>query len=278
MTTIALLGAGGKMGYRLAMNLKGTEYDVLHVEVSEEGRQRLKDEVNVSCVEQKEAIPKADAVILAVPDRLIGKILSTFIDDLKPGSAVIMLDAAAPHGGNIPMRDDLTYFVTHPCHPPIFNDETSPEARQDYFGGIAAKQHIICGMHQGPDEHFKMCEDIGRTIYKPVMNSHRCSIEQMVILEPGLSESVGATFAMALAEAVDETVRRGVPRDAAEDFILGHLTILLAVAFQKLPGARLSDGCMLAIDEAKPLIFQNGWVENIFNQKTIDAAVASICE
>jgi hypothetical protein len=36
-----------------------------------------------------------------------------------------MLDAAAPHAGELPERDDITYFVTHPCHPPIFNDETT---------------------------------------------------------------------------------------------------------------------------------------------------------
>ena len=33
MTKIALLGAGGKMGVRLATNLKGSRFDVDHVEV-----------------------------------------------------------------------------------------------------------------------------------------------------------------------------------------------------------------------------------------------------
>ena len=42
MTKIALLGAGGKMGVRLATNLEGSRFEVDHVEVSEEGRQRLK--------------------------------------------------------------------------------------------------------------------------------------------------------------------------------------------------------------------------------------------
>ena len=36
---------------------------------------------------------------------------------------MIVLDAAAPHAGNMPVREDVTYFVTHPCHPPIYNDE-----------------------------------------------------------------------------------------------------------------------------------------------------------
>ena len=44
-----------------------------------------------------------------------------------------MLDAAAPHAGELPERDDVTYFVTHPCHPPIFNDETELEAKTRLF-------------------------------------------------------------------------------------------------------------------------------------------------
>lgn len=277
MTTIALFGAGGKMGVRLSTNLKGSPYRVLHTEVSEAGRQRLKEATGLDCVDQAEALAQADVVIMAVPDRLIGRILSTFVDDLKPGTAVIMLDAAAPHAGTLPKRDDITYFVTHPCHPPLFNDETEPEAKKDYFGGIAAKQHIICGLHQGPEAHYKLCEDIARVIYKPVMRSHRCTIEQMAILEPALSESVGATFAMALAEASAKAASMGIPREAADDFLLGHMTILLAVAFGIQPNGRFSDGCLLAIEEAKPEIFRDGWLDRIFDPKAIKASVESIC-
>ena len=41
MTTIALLGAGGKMGVRLATNLMDTRFTVSPVEPSEAGRDRL---------------------------------------------------------------------------------------------------------------------------------------------------------------------------------------------------------------------------------------------
>ena len=47
---IALIGAGGKMGARLAANLVGSDYDVAYVEVSEAGRARLKEPVGVDCV------------------------------------------------------------------------------------------------------------------------------------------------------------------------------------------------------------------------------------
>jgi hypothetical protein len=163
------------------------------------------------------------------------KILKTFVKDLRSGAKVVMLDAAAPHAGELPEREDITYFVTHPCHPPIFNDETDPKAITDYFGGVHAKQHIVCALMQGPESHYAECEEIARQIYKPVMRAHRCMVEQLAILEPALSETVGATFALTLREAADEAVRRGAPRQAAIDFIIGHLNIELAIAFGIFP-------------------------------------------
>ena len=278
MSKVALMGAGGKMGVRIASNLMKSVHDVLHVEIDPAGQQRLKDETGLDCVGQGQALNNAEAVILAVPDRLIGKVLKGFVDDLKPGTAVIMLDAAAPHAETLPKRDDITYFVAHPCHPPLFNDETESDAKKDYFGGIAAKQHIICALAQGPDEHYAICERIARDFYRPVMRSHRCTIEQMAILEPALSESVGATFAKVLKDATDEAARRGVPYQAAEDFLLGHLTILLAVAFGVQPGGKLSDGCLLAISQAEPVIFKDGWLDKIFAPEAVKASVRSICK
>ena len=278
MTKVTLMGAGGKMGVRLATNLMGSDHDVLHVEIDPVGKQRLKDETGIDCVNQNQALREAEAVILAVPDRSIGKVLSGFVNELSSGTAVIMLDAAAPHAETLPNRDDITYFVAHPCHPPLFNDETAPDAKKDYFGGIAAKQHIICALAQGPEEHYAMCEKIARDFYRPVMRSHRCTVEQMALLEPALSESVGATFAKVLKDATDEAARRGVPYQAAEDFLLGHLTILLAVAFGVQPGGKLSDGCMLAISEAEPVIFRDGWLDQVFAPEAVKASVKSICE
>ncbi len=52
MPTIALLGAGGKMGVRLAKNLKGSRFEVRHVEVSEAGRERLRSEGGLACMDQ----------------------------------------------------------------------------------------------------------------------------------------------------------------------------------------------------------------------------------
>ncbi len=278
MTKIALLGAGGKMGVRLATNLRDSRFDVDHVEISEEGRERLKAAVGVECIEQGQAISSANVVVMAVPDRAIGKILKTFYTDLRPGTAVVMLDAAAPHAGELPERDDITYFVTHPCHPPIFNDETELEAKRDYFGGVRAKQHIVCALMQGPEEAYSLCEEVARTIYAPVMRSHRCTVEQMAILEPALSETVGAAFCMALRDATEEAIRRGVPRQAAIDFIIGHLNIELAIAFEIAPGGKFSDGALQAIEKAKPVIFKEDWLDRVFAPEAVLASVKDICD
>lgn len=275
MTTVALLGAGGKMGVRLASNLAKSPYEVKHVEVSEAGRQRLKEAIGVDCVERDAALADAEVVILAVPDALISKILKGFVDKLKPGTAVVMLDAAAPHAGELPERGDLTYFVTHPCHPSIFNMEPA-EKRIDRFGGEKAEQHIVCALMQGPEEHYALCEGVARAIYQPVGRSHRCTVEQMAILEPALSETVCATFCYALRQAVDKAASLGVSREAAFDFVMGHLNIELAVIFEIQQG-RLSDGALKAIDEGQKAIFQADWLDRVFDPKAILQSVRSIC-
>lgn len=278
MSKLALLGAGGKMGLRLSSNLCKTSYDVSHVEVSEQGRAALFSTLGVNCVPMQEALQGADVVVLAVPDRLIGKILHEIIGDVQTGALVVMLDAAAPHAGALPHRRDISYFITHPCHPPIFNDETDPTARSDYFGGVQAKQHIVCALMQGPEAHYAAGEAVARAIYAPVMTAHRCTVEAIAILEPALSETVGATFAMVLREATDMAVSKGVPRDAAKDFILGHLNIELAIAFEVFPNGKFSDGALKAIEEARPKIFKDGWMERVFDKDEILKSVRSICE
>ncbi len=278
MTRIALLGAGGKMGVRLATNLRGSRFAVDHVEVSEPGRERLRSLVGAECVELDEALGRADVVVMAVPDRMIGKIAHQIIDKVRPGTAFVVLDAAAPHAGEMPKRDDVTYFVTHPCHPPLYNDETDPAAKRDVFGGVLAKQHIVCALMQGPEEHYALGEEIAREIYKPVMDAHRCTVEQIAILEPALSETVAITLCIALREATDEAVRRGVPHKAAVDFVMGHINIGLAIAFGIFPEGRFSDGALHAIAQAKPVIFRDDWKERVFDPQAVLQSVRDICD
>jgi hypothetical protein len=274
MTTIALFGAGGKMGYRLSTNFRGSPYTVRHVEVSEAGRERLKSGLGFEAISPEKALDGADVVILAVPDTAIGKVAAGIDKLLAPGTMVVVLDAAAPFAGHLPKRPDLTYFVTHPCHPPIFNDETDPEAKRDYFGGVKAKQHFVSALMQGPEEDYAKGEAIAKIIWAPVMRSHRVTVEQLALLEPGLSETVCASLLVVMKEALDEVVARGVPRQAALDFLLGHMNVLGAVIFGQTNGV-FSDACNKAIEFGKPALMRDDW-KRVFEPQEIAASIQRI--
>jgi len=271
---IALFGAGGKMGVRLSRNLQKTSYRVAHVEPGAAGRQRLVDELGIQCVDTDQALDNVDVVILAIPDTLIGKVAAEIAPKLRAGTMVMTLDAAAPFAGHLPDRKDLTYFVAHPCHPKIYNDETSEEARRDYFGGLHAKQSITSALMQGPDEAFELGEAVAKAIYAPILRSYRLTVEQMALLEPGLSETVAATLLQVMRDAMDEVVRRGVPHDCARDFLLGHMNILGAVIFNEIPGA-FSDACNKAITFGKPRLMRDDWLK-VFDREEIAESIRRI--
>ena len=183
MVKIALFGAGGKMGVRSARNLLNSDFEVAHVEISDAGQARLKAETGEDCVPAEQALKGADAVVLAVPDTAIRAASHAIIDMVEPGTMVICLDAAAPFAGHLPKRDDITYFVTHPCHPPIFNDEETPEGRNDHFGGIAARQGIVNALMQGPEAHYALGESIGREAELLFAGLRRAGVRATVILQ-----------------------------------------------------------------------------------------------
>ncbi|MFN0193208.1 MAG: phosphogluconate dehydrogenase C-terminal domain-containing protein [Aestuariivirga sp.] len=274
MPKLALFGAGGKMGMRLGRNLKSSNYQVAPVEVSAQGQARLKDQLGWDAVDSGSALKGAEIVVLAVPDTAIGKVAHGIVDSLEPGAMVVILDAAAPYAGHLPKRGDITYFVTHPCHPPIFNDETQMEAKLDRFGGIAAKQAIVCCLMQGPESDYARGEAVAKTIWAPVMRSHRLTVEQLALLEPGLAETVVASLLDVMREAMDEVVRRGVPEQAARDFLLGHMNILGAVIFKEQPGV-FSDACNKAIQFGKPVLMRDDW-KRVFEPDEIAASIQRI--
>ena len=272
--SIALFGAGGKMGVRLSGNLRKSAYQVRHVEVGEAGRKRLKDELGIECVSVDAALDGVDVVILAVPDTLIGKLAAEIAPRLAAGTLVMTLDAAAPFAGHLPKRADLTYFVAHPCHPSIFAPEVHVAGAPDYFGGVSAPQSIVSALMQGPDDAFALGEDIAKTIFQPIVRSYRVTVEQMALLEPGLSETVCATLLDVMREAMDEVVSRGVPAEAARDFLLGHMTILSAVIFKQIPG-QFSDACNKAITFGKPRLMRDDW-KAVFNGNEIAESIERI--
>src|SRR4051794_4150607 len=95
--TVVIVGAGGKMGARAAAKI-GNEprYSVLMCE-SDSGKARRLEEQGFHVTPLDDALAVADFVLLAVPDAVIGRIASDAAPRMKPGSTLIMLDAAAAY-------------------------------------------------------------------------------------------------------------------------------------------------------------------------------------
>lgn len=258
MTKVALIGAGGKMGCRLTDNLKNSAYEMSYVEISPAGLERLVQR-GITATSAEECVPQADIVILAVPDIYIGQVATNLLAQFKSGAIIVTLDPAAAVGGHLPHRADITYFVSHPSHPSVFNWEEDKKRHFDYFGGIAAHQAIVCSLMQGPEEHYQIGEELAKTMYAPVTRSHRITVEQMAILEPGLAETFLGAVVFTMREAMDEVIQMGVPKEAVFDFFMGHINIDLALCFDQIPGGVFSDACYKAIQIGKPLIFKEDW-------------------
>ena len=276
MITVALMGAGGKMGMRIARNLRRKQnYRPLYVEIDEEGKRSITN-LGLTVTPQKEALDKADVVILAVPDRLIQSICSDIVPKVKSGTIIIGLDPAAAYAGALAERDDITYFIAHPGHPPLFVDEADPEASRDFFGGDKRQQHIVCALHQGPEEDYQKGETIARDIFSPVLRAHRVNVEQMAILEPALVETLLATCLTILREGLDEVVKMGVPQEAAYDFFYGHMRAIGAAVFGEVD-TPLSDGAKLAVTEAMGKIFRPDW-KQVLSIESLKESVRSITQ
>lgn len=254
---VALIGAGGKMGGRIADNLKKEDYKVLYCEKAEAGIARLREK-GLEVIPAEQAIPQADLIILAVPDALMGKISGELVPLARPGATIILLDPAAAAANELTVRDDLNYVVCHPCHPQLFSEQPSDEARKDFFGGIAAIQDVVVALMQGAEEAYQSGERLIRKIFAPVENTHRITVDQMAVLEPAMAEVVGAAAATLLREAMDEAVKAGVPKEAARAFMLGHASSCVAITFDAV-AAQFSDACKIAIRYGYENVFKPDW-------------------
>ena len=274
MTRIALMGAGGKMGFRIAKKIKGLgEYAVRYVEITPAAIERLKG-LGVAVAPQDEAVSDADVVILGVPDVVIGKISAEIVPQLKPGAMLLGLDPAAAYAEVMPVRKGISYFVTHPCHPSVFGSDPDIRAVNDYFGGIASMD-IVCALYRGPESDYPRGETIAKVIFSPVRRSFRITIEQMAILEPALVETFALTLVGAMTEAVDEAAKMGVPTEVAKSFLWGHVRTEMAAMFG-VADFTVSDGAKQAMAEAKDIIFKPDWKKNVFDVSRIKETVRRI--
>jgi hypothetical protein len=273
-TKIVLIGAGGKMGLRLTHNLINSVYEVFYIEVNPQGIEKLMDK-GITVSETAAVIPTADAVIFAVPDVALGGVTETYIPKMKKGALVVTLDPAAALAGKLFNRADISYFITHPTHPSIFNWEPVEENMKDHFGGIAAKQSIVCSLMRGTMEDYLKGEELSCTFYAPVSRSHRITVEQMGLLEPALVETLASTCIYVIREGLNEVIKRGVPAEAARDFLLGHLRIQMAVLFNELPGAVFSDAANKALQRGLKEFIKEDW-RKVFEPDNVKDQIESI--
>ena len=274
MEKITLIGAGGKMGMRLTRNLKNSPFEMSYVEISQQGIEKL-NEFGVQISDGALVVPESDVVILAVPDVALSKVSASIIPQMKPGALLMTLDPAVARAGRLFLRDDVSYFIAHPSHPSVFNWEPTPEAQADFFGGLLAKQTIVCALMQGPETAYNLGETVAKTMYAPVSEAFKITMEQMALLEPALVETLSSSCLDLVREGMEEIIKRGVPAEAARAFLLGHINIQLAVLFKELPNAVFSDAANKALQRGRSILFKDDW-KQIFEPENVLQQVIDI--
>ena len=89
-----------------------------------------------------------------------------------------------------------------------------------------------------------------------------------------MAETVTACCLTVIREAMDEAIRRGVPPEAARDFLLGHVNIPLAIIFGEI-SSPFSDGAKLIIEYGKRRIFRPDW-KGVFEPDSVKEQVKTI--
>lgn len=271
--TIAVIGAGGKMGMRVSNNLVRTAHTVFYSENSPAGQERVL-EAGRELTATEDAVVAADIVVLAVPDLALGPVTAHIVPLLKSGAIVLTLDPAAAYAGLLATRDDVIQAVAHPCHPSIFLQRTTPEEYADTFGGIAAPQDAIAAIESDDEAKRAIVEATVRAIYAPVIDVHWVTVKQLAQLEPTLVETVACMIGALLKEALDEAVNTmGVPEPAARSILLGHTQVALA---NGLRGDNpFSDACLIAMDYGREAIIKDDW-KKIFRDDELDKNLAKM--
>ncbi|MUW13369.1 semialdehyde dehydrogenase [Halorubrum sp. CBA1125] len=277
--SVTLMGAGGKMGCRITDRLKDNDrYEMRYVEPGEQGRERLADR-GLSAQSTDAALDGTDIVVMAVPDELIGSITDDVVPKVDSGTMIVLLDPAAAYARVLHDREDVTYFLTHPCHPSFFTAETSMDDEDtDWFGGQGRdRQDIVCALHQGSDDEYSKGEAIARDMYAPVRDAHRVTTEQMALLEPALVETLLGTCLDVICDGYERVVEMGVPEDAARAMLFGHLRIELGITFG-YTDFPFSDGAQQAIENAKKEIFQPDWEDRVFGTQNVRESAEMIAD
>jgi hypothetical protein len=269
-SSVAIIGAGGKMGTRICANLRRHSYKLFVVENAKQGTARLRED-GMNVTPAVDCVPESDFVVFAVPDARMSAVTHEIVPLMKAKSIAILLDPAAPYEGEMMIRGDCSFVVTHPCHPPLFGEEDTREARKDYFGGVHARQDIVVALHQGDEDAYRRAEVLCREMFAPVNHAYRVTVEQMALLEPAMSEVCAATAAKLMKDAMDEAIARGVPAEAARAFMLGHAQIPLAIVFGEITSP-FSDGARIAMKVGTEKVLRADW-KRVFEAAEIHTTI-----
>ncbi|MEU4656450.1 phosphogluconate dehydrogenase C-terminal domain-containing protein [Streptomyces sp. NPDC023723] len=270
VTTVAVIGAAGKMGQRVSNNLVESDFRVLFSEASPTGQELIRG-LGRELTESADAAAQADVVILAVPDVVLGKVSAELVPLMRPGTVVLTLDPAAAYAGLLFERDGIHYACAHPCHPSVFLERTTKEEWQDTFGGIAAPQEVVAAYEGGDEAKQKLADSVIRVMYAPVVDVHWVTVKQLAVLEPTLVETIACMVGALLTEALHETVHTvGVPEKAARAMLLGHTQVALA---NTLKGSNpFSDACLIAMDYGRESIVREDW-KKVFDDAELDKVI-----
>lgn len=267
---LGILGAGGKMGMRIGANLRKLPNSIFYIENAEAGIARL-TEAGLNPSSPDQALGAVDILIFAVPDVLIGKISQSVVPKLKENATVIMLDPAAAYMNQVSVREGITYTVCHPCHPALFKKQPTDAGYHDHFGGVDGLQDIVITKLAGNEDLYKASWDVVRTMFAPVDQIFDITLEQMAFLEPTAVEVVTTSAVSLVRDAIDILVNeKGVPREAAMSFVLGHVKIELAVML--LGTNPLSDAAMIAMADGIPKILNPNW-KNVFKKEELNSVL-----
>jgi hypothetical protein len=269
--TIAIIGAGGKMGMRVSNNLAKTAHTAFYVENSPAGQERVTT-AGRSLTDTDAAVADADVVVLAVPDLALASVSASVVPQLKSGAVLLTLDPAAAYAGLLATREDVVFAVAHPCHPSVFLQRSTPEEYADTFGGIAAPQDVVAAIETDDDSKRDIAETVIRIIYAPVIDVHWVTVKQLAQLEPTLVETIACMIGGLLKESLHEAVHTmGVPEPAARAMLLGHTQVALA---NSLNGDNpFSDACLIAMDYGRESIVRDDW-KKIFRDDELDKVLA----
>ncbi|QQE77945.1 phosphogluconate dehydrogenase C-terminal domain-containing protein [Alicyclobacillus sp. SO9] len=271
--TVTIVGAGGKMGSRLSTNLLQHHHLRLNLVENSQSKRMEMEERGLIVSESDDAIPASQFVILAVPDTLLGRVSEEIVPKMRPNATYVILDPAAAYAGQLQTRDDITTVVAHPCHPSVFGKYLTEEEHNDSFGGIAAEQDVVIALYAGDEMKFEAASDIVRKMYAPVGRLHRTTVKQMAILEPTLTEVAVCMIGDFLTEVLRETVKCGVPEEAAKAMLYGHIQVALSNALLGINP--FSDAAYIAMEYGRKHIINTEW-KKIFEDDVLDEVIGEM--